>query len=468
MIVQIDDFGLATTKLGFLWLEPSVSINKTSGATIPSISLYADGQLRIKTYLTEEERNDAINSIRNKLMENNIACYLVPNTGIYINGFNILSVTKKFENRPNLPKLYHIIIEFTQSKEKVLSFISEKARDEAYEKILEIVGKADEGGNYDSLENKPSINGNVLSGDKTGKDLGLADMADSLKGYGITDAYTKTEVDSLITAINQFQIKVVEQLPEVGEPLIIYLIKKSETEDPQDYYEEYIWINDAWEHIGNTAIELTAENVTYVNGNISTVQEALDELLYVEPKVTSFSGGGTYEKGQVIESVSLKWTINKTIKTQSINNGIGELEASIRNYTVEGANLENDTTYTITVNDGKKSATANTSVLFRQKRYWGVSAETSLTNEQVLALSQEFATNRNQSRTFNCSGGKYFYFAIPKQFCSGISFKVGGLAFSAMELTEMELTNASGYVATYNIYRCSNLQTGSAISVEVL
>ena len=62
--------------------------------------------------------------------------------------------------------------------------------------------------------------------------------------------------------------------------------------------------------------------------------------------------------------------------------------------------------------------------------------ETSLTNEQILALSQEFSTGRNQNRTFDCSGGKYFYFVIPTQYCNGIQFKVGGLSFTGFVLLE--------------------------------
>lgn len=877
MIVNITDFGFATTKLGFLWMEPSVSINKSNGQTVPSISMYADKQLRVKSYLTEKERNDALVSIEKLLDDNKVPCDLIPGTGVYINGFNLLSVTKRFEGRPGFPNKYQILIEFTQLSEKVLSFGSEKARDDAYQAILSIAEKAGEGGNYDSLDNLPSLNGNVIKGDLTSEDLGIPtktselendadfvpyhkdgdrkfivldnhnglsgvmtdgrqpnlamvskwDVADfgspmlsanintkdkvtinddeviatdkdleeatknvvrykdfgtdrktielrnydSISGlakdgtgynlamlskwdvadFGATgvhlnlntkdnvtindkdivattenlkeatdsineelalkadkvNTYTKTEIDDIIKAINQFQVKVVDVLPETGEELIIYLVPKdSSLQEDDNVYDEYIWSQGKWEHIGDTKIdlsdyvtnsqlanelakkqnnlvpseniilndsnidvnaqrvvlyslwdnrkfiqlanhdalsgvttegegvnlamvskwdvadfgsnkihfnintkdnatindtdviatdkdlalkedkalfvqiplrtlqdkvydqetilgwfnvedvaalkskiatnsvifikwgislsgqpkyyrfvpeyfafetdnqiklvfngldtsndenckyeaiinldgtiiegsnsnvslkmistevkELDAQNVSYINGSFTNVKEALDELLYVEPKVTSFTGGGTYEMGQTIASVSLKWALNKTVTSQSLNNGIGSLDANLREYQVADANLTSDTTYTITVNDGKKSASANTSVLFRQKRYWGVSAEESLTNEQVLALSQEFSTTRKQSRTFDCSGGKYFYFVIPTQYCNGIQFKVGGLSFSAMESSTIQLTNASGYASSYNVYRCSNIQTGSAINVEVL
>lgn len=213
--------------------------------------------------------------------------------------------------------------------------------------------------------------------------------------------------------------------------------------------------------------EIAADLVTYTNGSITNVQEALDELLYVAPVITSFTGGGTYEMGSTVSQVVLNWAINKAVKTQNLNNGIGDISAELRTYTID-KDITTNTTYTLTVNDGKQTTSKSTSITFRQKRYWGVSVDESLTNEQILSMSSEFATNRQQSRVFDCSGGKYFYFIIPTQFCNGISFKVGGLAFSDMQQTTIELTNASNYKASYNVYRVGNIQTGSAINVEVL
>lgn len=199
-----------------------------------------------------------------------------------------------------------------------------------------------------------------------------------------------------------------------------------------------------------------------------TIQQALDQLLYVAPSITSFTGGGTYEIGQTINTVNLSWNINKSVISQSINNGIGSIDPSLRTYVVSNANLTSNTTYTLTVNDGQQSASRSTSVNFRYRRYWGVNASQTITNEQILQLSSEFATNRQQTRTFDCSGGKYFYLVIPTSFCSGISFKVGGLSFSDMNVQTIQFTNASGNTSSYNVYRPNNIQTGSAISVEVL
>ena len=214
-----------------------------------------------------------------------------------------------------------------------------------------------------------------------------------------------------------------------------------------------------------------AIDIAYTNDQypaMQTLQDAMDKLLYIEPSV-SISGGGTYEKGSSVSSVNLRWTWNKKVVSQSLNQGIGALDPTLRAYAYTPETpITVNTTFTITGNDGTKDKSASTTVSFSQKRYWGVSANTSLTDAEIRALSQEFSSSRAQTRTFNCSGGKYFYFAIKTSYCNGIGFKVGGLSFSDMLVETRQFENASGFTDSYNIYRVNNIQTGAAIVVEVL
>lgn len=214
---------------------------------------------------------------------------------------------------------------------------------------------------------------------------------------------------------------------------------------------------------------ITAKDVLYENEqypDMHNLQDAMDELLYVTPSV-SITGGGTFEIGFTKATTTLNWTWNKAIKTQELNQNIGVLGADVRTYKYEMP-ITSNTTFTITGSDGKTTKSASTSVTFQPSRYWGVSANTSLTDAEIIALSSELSTTRTQSRTFNCSGGKYFYFVIRTDYCSGIKFKVGGLAFSDMKVETRNVVNAQGYSQSYNIYRVNNIQTGSAIAVEVL
>lgn len=52
------------------------------------------------------------------------------------------------------------------------------------------------------------------------------------------------------------KIEVVTELPETGEANVIYLVPKQD-EDENNVFDEYIWINDDWELIGTTDIDLS-------------------------------------------------------------------------------------------------------------------------------------------------------------------------------------------------------------------
>lgn len=52
------------------------------------------------------------------------------------------------------------------------------------------------------------------------------------------------------------KIEVVTELPETGESNVIYLVPKQD-EDENNVFDEYIWINDDWELIGTTDIDLS-------------------------------------------------------------------------------------------------------------------------------------------------------------------------------------------------------------------
>ena len=77
---------------------------------------------------------------------------------------------------------------------------------------------------------------------------------------------TKTEVDSAInTAIGsvvQFGVSVVDRLPEEGQnDHTIYLVA-SETAGDKNAKTEYLYVNGAWEIIGETKVDLTAYSTT--------------------------------------------------------------------------------------------------------------------------------------------------------------------------------------------------------------
>lgn len=75
--------------------------------------------------------------------------------------------------------------------------------------------------------------------------------------YKKSETYTQAEVDALISAIVTLNVLVVQTLPTQDiSTTTIYLVPKA-TAETQDVYDEYLYVNNAWEHIGSTEIDLS-------------------------------------------------------------------------------------------------------------------------------------------------------------------------------------------------------------------
>lgn len=74
--------------------------------------------------------------------------------------------------------------------------------------------------------------------------------------YLKTETYTKAEVNQLVGAIKTISMKIVPERPQTGETNIIYLVPSSKA-TTENIYDEYVYIDNKWEIIGSTAIDLS-------------------------------------------------------------------------------------------------------------------------------------------------------------------------------------------------------------------
>lgn len=201
-----------------------------------------------------------------------------------------------------------------------------------------------------------------------------------------------------------------------------------------------------------------ASDVAY-NTTYPTVAAALDALLYVPPDISSLSNNvGTVEIGSTVSTVLLSWALNKAMVSLQLNQGIGMIDPAAVNYLFTTPFTSN-LTFTVTASDGVGSDVASTTVAFSHKRYWGVSANQSLTDAGVLGLSSEFSSSRAQSKALSPSG-QYLYFAYPAAWGEA-SFTINGLPNTAWTLVSRAFLNASNNSTLFNIYRSNNLLTGT-------
>lgn len=103
-------------------------------------------------------------------------------------------------------------------------------------------------GSYNDLSDKPDLSAFITK------------SVDDLTNYYLkSETYTKTEVQQLIGAIQQFYYEVYATLPQTGASNVLYLIGPIGA--GADKYEEYVYANNNWTKIGDTSIDL-ADYVT--------------------------------------------------------------------------------------------------------------------------------------------------------------------------------------------------------------
>ena len=234
--------------------------------------------------------------------------------------------------------------------------------------------------------------------------------------------------------------------------------------NPDDYVSA-----DAWR--ADHDVTGLVENVSAGNGITIDYTNPLIPIisLYTSPNV-SLSGGSIVEIGSTVANVNLSWSCNKTMVSRILSSPVPVIDQNQGaggngSYTHIGANLTTDTTYSITVNDGTNNAFGSTNVSFFNRRYYGVNVNTSLTNSDVLSLSKEFCYGVGNTHSYNCTGGRYIWICYPANYGTA-TFVIGGLE-TTFTLTIQDVTNDSGYTESFNLYRSSEIQNGSDITVVV-
>ncbi len=217
-------------------------------------------------------------------------------------------------------------------------------------------------------------------------------------------------------------------------------------------------------------LPISDADVTHAHSTYNTVKKALDYLLYEAPVITSFTNDvNNVELGSVITDVTLNYTTNKDMASLKINNGVGDVTGTTSKK-ISDLVMKSDTTYTLTATDAESTVvTKTTSIRFLNSVYYGAATTPVTTTTDVLALdSNKLASGKGMTATFNCTGGKYIYFAMPTSFGLTVNdFKIGGLANSAWDVSTISVTNAHSHTESYSVFKSQNLQNGAAITVAI-
>ena len=124
----------------------------------------------------------------------------------------------------------------------------------------------------------------------------------------LTNYYDKTNIDNKISAIKQFNVVLVDSLPETGVEGTIYFVPNTK-ETGTNIKDEYMWINDRWELIGTTEFQLNiGQNADGIIINGTALQDATasqDGLMTKEQVATlGATASKEYVDGELAKKVT--------------------------------------------------------------------------------------------------------------------------------------------------------------------
>lgn len=175
-------------------------------------------------------------------------------------------------SNPTVDRVYNSTSTNAQSGIAVSEAVSPKA-DKTYVDE-QLGGKADKENTYTKSETQEYVSSATANF--------ITATANNLINYYLkSEIYTKNEVQNLIGQIQTAHFEVVQELPQTGESNVIYLILRSDPET-SNIYDEYIYINNAYEKIGSTDVDLTGyATETWVNTQIANflTQSQIESLI---------------------------------------------------------------------------------------------------------------------------------------------------------------------------------------------
>lgn len=105
--------------------------------------------------------------------------------------------------------------------------------------------------------------------------------------YPSQDLYTQSDIDTMLAQISSLKIEVVDALPSTGSADTIYLLKVRQ--QGNDIYQEYFWVNNAWELIGG--IDLTDY---YTKTEVNTLLTSKADVSAIPTKTSDLTNDSNF------------------------------------------------------------------------------------------------------------------------------------------------------------------------------
>jgi hypothetical protein len=226
-------------------------------------------------------------------------------------------------------------------------------------------------------------------------------------------------------------------------------------------------------------LPITANDVTVTNAGFTTVQDVLDDLLFVpvniesfETPVTLFENRGSTDASADF-TMNFEWTLNKSIVGGS-QTLLGPAEmtpesltAADRDKLVTLTDFNTTSIFTLTSTEasGGISVVPKT-ITFTNKIYYGDRAIPGAVDDNFIqALENVLQTtttiNVNSNTPASDNPKTYFWYAYPTSGYGTPLFTVGGFPLDTQPPILVSYTNLLGHTENYNVIRATNHSLGS-------
>lgn len=193
------------------------------------------------------------------------------------------------------------------------------------------------------------------------------------------------------------------------------------------------------------------------NPSISTVGEALDQLLYKELTIQSTVTPNIAEIGETVPEVKFSWKYNKNVTQQSLDDT--DIDLDIREIALQ--DVTSTTSKSLQAFDGKNTKKVVMSITFKLASYYGISESTPTNSEEIInRFTRDLNFYKGSSVTITAQDNQYIYLMLPKSM-GQVQFYVGGFEGGFQIVDPNFQFTKNGVTNSYILYKSDNPGLGT-------
>ena len=193
------------------------------------------------------------------------------------------------------------------------------------------------------------------------------------------------------------------------------------------------------------------------NPSVSTVGEALDQLLYKELTIQSTVTPNIAEIGETVPEVKFSWKYNKNITQQSFDGT--DIGLDIREVALQ--DVTSTTSKSLQAFDGENTKKVVMSITFKLASYYGVSESTPTNSEEIISrFTRDLNFYKGSSVTITAQDNQYIYLMLPKSM-GQVQFYVGGFEGGFQIVDPNFQFTKNGVTNSYILYKSDNPGLGT-------